>query len=288
MRLCRIIFISIVSSRLIGCGVFRGIPSHGGGKRFDEEERIVAGSIRETLADMDLRELAGKKVLISLQCIAGDGGATVTFPGMSSINAGIGGNIGTGNIVQLTPTDEGGASLLSDNSNKGGSGNLGFTYNPQISYAPTVMSTQPDENYLKAALEMKARHAGLMLVQADPDVILYVLVDVLGTNRSHREDLVSNSDTLEASCQCTYYAQDAKTGKLVFEARQSSSSAAYKETHTFGVRLPEIKRTLERTTPAPLPVDNPLPPSTQPTESAAKKPWLNDVIDRMAGLDDSD
>ena len=27
-----------------GCGTFRGLPSHGGGKRFDEEQRVVAGA----------------------------------------------------------------------------------------------------------------------------------------------------------------------------------------------------------------------------------------------------
>src|SRR5213075_3294675 len=56
--------IALVASQLVGCGDFRGIPTHGGGKRFDEEQRIVAGAIRQTLADLELRELAGKKVHI--------------------------------------------------------------------------------------------------------------------------------------------------------------------------------------------------------------------------------
>src|SRR5256885_14120792 len=64
-----------------GCGDFRGIPSHGGGKRFDEEQRVVAGAIRTTLADMDLKELENKKVAISVECISQDGAATVSFPG---------------------------------------------------------------------------------------------------------------------------------------------------------------------------------------------------------------
>src|SRR5438045_5095382 len=86
-----------------GCGDFRGIPSHGGGKRFDEEQRVVAGAIRQTLADMDLRELAGKKVQLSVEAIATDGGGNVVFPGINGINAGINGNLGTGNLVKVVP-----------------------------------------------------------------------------------------------------------------------------------------------------------------------------------------
>src|SRR3954449_3683232 len=73
---------------LPGCGDFRGIPSHGGGKRFDEEQRVVAGAIRQTLADMEFKELAGKKVQINVEAIATDGGGNVVFPGINGISAG--------------------------------------------------------------------------------------------------------------------------------------------------------------------------------------------------------
>src|SRR3954468_23847654 len=86
-----------------GCGDFRGIPTHGGGKRFDEEQRVVAGAIRRTLADMDLTDLAGKKVTILLDCISQDGGGYITFPGLSSISAGLGGSFGTNNFAQINP-----------------------------------------------------------------------------------------------------------------------------------------------------------------------------------------
>src|SRR3954469_20617955 len=88
---------------LPGCGDFRGIPSHGGGKRFDEEQRVVAGAIRQTLADMEFKELAGKKVQINVEAIATDGGGNVVFPGINGISAGINGNIGNGDLVQVVP-----------------------------------------------------------------------------------------------------------------------------------------------------------------------------------------
>ena len=49
-----------------GC-VFRDIPSHGGGKRFDEEQRMVAKAIRQAVADMDLSELHGQSASGSLR-----------------------------------------------------------------------------------------------------------------------------------------------------------------------------------------------------------------------------
>src|SRR3954447_15589802 len=88
-----------------GCGDFRGIPSHGGGKRFDEEQRVVAGTIRQTLADIDLAELSGKRVQIVVEAIATDGGGNVQFPGVNSIGVGLNGNVGEGDWVQVVPNN---------------------------------------------------------------------------------------------------------------------------------------------------------------------------------------
>src|SRR3954454_24167944 len=99
-RFCIALAISIAPALLCGCGEFRGIPSHGGGKRFDEEQRVVAGTIRQTLADIDLAELAGKRVQVVMESIATDGGGNVSFPGVNSIGAGVNGNIGSGDWVQ--------------------------------------------------------------------------------------------------------------------------------------------------------------------------------------------
>src|SRR3954463_113461 len=263
-----------------GCGVFRGIPTHGGGKRFDEEQRVVAGAIRQTLADLDVSELDGKKVQISLECISQDGGGNSTFPGINGINAGLSGNIGTGNVVNVVPSGNG-VNLQQDNTSKGGGGNIGFSYNPMLQSSAAAMSSMPDLGYLKASLEMKARHAGLLLLAPgtpDVEITLYVLVDVLGTNRSRTDEFFWNSDKLLASCECTYYAQDAKSGKLIFAARRASAAAAYSETRHLGHDTAIVDRTLHRTTPTSLPVDEPRKPSTQPVIVAKKKPLLDRVL----------
>jgi hypothetical protein len=272
-------------SMLAGCGAWRGIPTHGGGKRFDEEQRVVAGAIRRTLADMELTELLGKKVAISMECISQDGGGVISFPGINGVNAGVSGSYGTGNIVTLTPSNQpGGSSVLSDNNSSGAGGNAGVSYAPQVSYSPSVMSSLPDVSYFHAALEMKARHAGLNLVAAEPEAVLYVLVDVLGTNRSRTDAWVWNTETLQAACECTYYALDPKSGQLIFQARRASSEATYRETRHFGVMMPQIDRSIARTPPTPLPVDEPAKPSTQPSV-AKRKPWFGEMLSRLAGTD---
>ena len=270
-----------------GCGMFRGIPTHGGGKRFDEEQRVVAGAIRQTLADLDLSELAHRKVAINVECIAQDGGGSVTFPGISSVNANAFTNWGTGDIAQIVPPVQPGApSIINTNRSEGTGGSAGITYNPMTSYNPAVMSSMPDLGYFRAALEMKARHAGLTLVTAEPDAVLFVLVDVLGTNRSHTDQIVMSNERLAATCECTYYAQDTKTGTLIFGARRASSAATYQETRQLFVTAPAIERSLSRTMPSPLPIDDECKPSTQPVEATAtakRKPLLDDLINRMAG-----
>jgi hypothetical protein len=262
------LFIAALSG---GCGLFRGIPTHGGGKRFDEEQRVVASAIRRTLADMDLAELESRKIQVVIECVAQDGGGTVIFPGLTNIGAGLSGNVGEGNFVQIVPVVPQGSRTQSNNDNSNLGGSVSANYNTNMTYSPAAMGSSADLAYLHAALEMKARHAGVVLVAAEPEVVLYVLVDVLGTNRSHFTNLVHTTETLEASCECTYYAMDTKTGALVFRARRASSSSTYREQRTWFVEGARVERSIERTTPTSLPVDEEPKPSTQPAVAQAKK-----------------
>ena len=182
--------------------------------------------------------------------------------------------------------------MINDNRNEGTGANAGISYSPMISYNPAAMSSMPDLGYFRAALEMKARHAGLTLVSAEPEAVLFVLVDVLGTNRSHTDQILMSNDRLLATCELTYYAQDMKTGTLIFAARRASSAASYQETHQLGVTGPAIERTLVRIPPTPLPVDDEQKPTTRPAADPAassiakRKPLINDLINRMAGTNE--
>lgn len=72
---------AIASASLIfisGCATLTGIPSHGGGKRFAEEQRLVSASIRGTLKSIDVSPLKGKKVAIIYDLVSDEGGGNIS------------------------------------------------------------------------------------------------------------------------------------------------------------------------------------------------------------------
>lgn len=75
------LIVSITSASIIfssGCSTLTGIPSHGGGKRFAIEQRLVSASIRSTLKDIDVSALKGKKVAIVFDLVSDEGGGNIT------------------------------------------------------------------------------------------------------------------------------------------------------------------------------------------------------------------
>ena len=78
----------MASSALVlsGCGTLTGIPGHGGGKRFVEEQRLVSASIRGSLEAIDVSSLRGKRVAMIFSIIA-DEGAGNMVGGRASLGA---------------------------------------------------------------------------------------------------------------------------------------------------------------------------------------------------------
>lgn len=225
---------------LAGCGTWRGIPSHGGGKRFDEEQRAVAGAIRQAVADMNVQELAGLKIVVTIDAMAQNGGGQLSLPGISSVSA---------NYSSLET--DGTSNNLYDR--KGWGGNVAVSTNAD--FRPTVFATDSDLKYFEASLEMKLRHSGISFISKNPDCILYVLVDVLGTNRSKNDNLLFWKDNLRATCELTYYAVTQKTNKLLFTARRSSAESVYSENGMLFCSNYKTTRSLEPIIPTPMPVD---------------------------------
>ncbi len=248
-----------------GCGTYRGIPTHGGGKRFDEEQRIVAGAIRQAVGDMNLKELSAKRLQIVMECISHDGGGSITWPGLQSISA----NANYSNNVEGAgePNDRRTTEVL-------GAGG-GLTIQPNPVFFPAVFPTQPDATYLRATVEMKARHDGIIVTDAQPDAVLFLLVDVLGTNRSRTDNILVVDEDYKASCELTYYAVDTRTGQLLFRARQSGAEARYDERHTLGVARIGIIRGIAPLEPS-IPLVDTLAavktPTTQPVGGIAAAP----------------
>ena len=69
----KILLVAAILS-LMGCGTLTGIPSHGGGKRFAVEQKLLAGTIRACIKDFDLSKLVGKRVTFYVVGM-GDGGS---------------------------------------------------------------------------------------------------------------------------------------------------------------------------------------------------------------------
>ena len=55
---------SCLTLTVAGCGTLTGIPSHGGGKRFATEQKLVSASIRNTLRAIDVSALRGHKAAL--------------------------------------------------------------------------------------------------------------------------------------------------------------------------------------------------------------------------------
>lgn len=71
-----IVIASLLS--LVGCGTLTGIPSHGGGKRFAIEQRLVSTTIRGALKQIDLAVLRDKTVFIQMTAINDQGGGNIS------------------------------------------------------------------------------------------------------------------------------------------------------------------------------------------------------------------
>jgi hypothetical protein len=63
---------------LTGCGTMTGIPAHGGGKRYAEEQRLVSASIRSALKDIDVSPLKGKRAALVFDIVADEGGGNMS------------------------------------------------------------------------------------------------------------------------------------------------------------------------------------------------------------------
>jgi hypothetical protein len=223
-----------------GCGTWRAIPSHGGGKRFDEEQRVVAGAIRQAVANMNVQDLSGKNIAVTIDAMSQNGGGQLSMPGLSNVSA---------NYSNLET--DGRTNTLYDRKGWGGS----VSVSTNTDFRPTVFATDSDLKYLEASLDMKLRHSGVGFASKNPESVLYVLVDVLGTNRSKNDNLIFWKDNLRATCELTYYAVSPKTNKLVFTARRSSAESIYSENGILFNSNYKTSRSLEPITPTPMPID---------------------------------
>ncbi len=238
MKKLAMVLVSVVF--FTGCSTWRGIPSHGGGKRFDEEQRVVAASIRQAIADMNISELSGMKITVNIDAMAQNGGGQLSLPGLDRISGSISNTQTDGRTNNIYNRDGWDASA---------------SVSTQTEFRPTVFATDGDLKYFEAALNMKLLHSGVTIAAKNPDAILYVLVDVLGTNRSRNDSFICWKDNLRATCELTYYAIEPKSSGMFFPARRSSAESTYFENSLLLFNNYSNGRSLNAIKPTYMPVD---------------------------------
>lgn len=221
-NLLKIASLSLASLALFNsCATYRGMPSHGGGKRFDEEQRVVTASIRHAAEKMDFSAIKKRKIALEVTSLETSGTGEPFYSGLGELS----GYFEHYSEIQRKAGD---VSQDLDKSRDLGRYVPKFEFNPRLKSNNNI--TREDIVYLQKALEMRLRHDGFQITPLDQaDVYLVVLVDALGTNLSRRDFGVAYEDDLGASCEMTYYAIDPETQKIVASSKSVGSSSHYKE-----------------------------------------------------------
>ncbi len=255
---------------LAGCGgTFRGIPSHGGGKRFSEEQRVVAGAIRRAVADMNLKELRGRKVKVDITGMPSTGAGNINWGGVQEIGVSasvenIAVDIANAMSRVHTAKPFGDSSTLDyrqsdlENEREERTGiRANMEYRPYNRYVIDKQFSEGDLDYLETSLEMKGYQEGITFTKKSYDSVLHVLVDVLGTNRSRDDLFIIHSEELQAECEISYLARDLKKKSILFPCRRTSAIASYSEDRYTILPLPSrVTRRIESTEPTPFPLSD--------------------------------
>lgn len=139
---------AVVSLMLLtACGTLTGIPSHGGGKRFATEQRLVSASIRSSLKDLDISGLKGMRAALVFDLVADEGGGNLSggrwSPGLLfSVGSAMSPVSSTVNAFQVYNLAEGGTNY--SNTHSGGSSTTTGT-TLQTGTSNTTSSSQTEE-----------------------------------------------------------------------------------------------------------------------------------------------
>jgi hypothetical protein len=213
---------------------------------------------------MDLLELSGKTVQVTVDSIAQSGGGQLVMPGLSNIT----GNTNASNA-------RGTASLSDEEDRK--TWTAGGTILTAVDFRPTVFATDTDLKYFEASLLMKLRCSGAAPTAKSPQVVLAVLVDVLGTNRSREDSFVAWTDRLGATCELTYYAVEAETNRILIPPRRVSAESTYVESSLLAFSSYGIERSIASTLPTPLPTASVVADGGPPSGGGPDLPPENDA-----------
>ena len=221
-----------------GCVSTRGIPSHGGGKRFDEEQRMLVSAMKQAIARMDLHELQCQKVKIISQAMPSTGGGNVAWGGLQNFSTGF--NLSRSSDDYVFDPSSHNYDVGRDITG----GGLNTNWSPNLGYNSQMAGTDGDVNYLISNIEMKCRQENILLGKPAPAYTLFVLVDVLGINRSRKDYLIVKKENYLAVCEITYYVMEEKSGQLLFGPQRVVGGAEYCEEYNIFTGSDHVTREL--------------------------------------------
>jgi hypothetical protein len=269
MHRSRMLWLAVMAAGLAlsGCGRFRGIPAHGGGKRFFVEQELVAATARAAARDVDVSHLRGKRCALYVISM-GDEGAGVLTGGRYSLDALIRGSYDStgrtytdsttasefptlpGTSTAVT-TDGVGALISTTNTNSTAALNAAnrsetktesFTRGFSQGYGGGARLAWPgeyraeafinprDAQFLEAVINEAMALKGVLIVppqQAEADV--FVTIDVFGTCRDRYEYWVYNREVLQAKTGMSVCAFSRKTGEVIMPPTPAVFEAEYCE-----------------------------------------------------------
>ena len=229
---------------LSACDVLTGIPGHGGGKRFSDEDSLLSSSLRSSLAVIDVSALKGERVAIVFSVLDSDKEEGSIVGGRASLGA-----ITASGGLKVSPTETGTDQfevyqLVPENA-----ATLDINSLPTIKDEYTEKTREHQESQHAdlvyqglsdySVLPVSKAHARLLTSltrnylilngigvttpqDARASVILYVTIDILGAERKLADLAANDNDRQEIETAIEVFAVD-RSGRIVMRPQVSSS-----------------------------------------------------------------
>jgi hypothetical protein len=205
-KYCLLILVLFLSA----CGTYTPIPSHGGGKRFALEQTLISATMRKVINEIPINNLKDKSIVYEVTIINDEGGGAI-----------YGGRPFLTDIASSQRTISNGAVASS----------IGFSAGRADSvYSKDMTFNNCDGKQFSNLLATYLVRNNVLLnpnpeTEIEPDYLLEVIVDVLGTWRKRTDWLVQNKESLMAVVAIEYVitptnnsSEKKVVGRLSYEA----------------------------------------------------------------------
>ena len=177
---------------LISCGTYTPFPSHGGGKRFAVEQMLVSAVSKKAITDLPIDVIKGKKVLLETSVVYDEGG------GFNN-----GGRPYLNEVISGVYQDTKARATSTTTTTLGASVSRG-----DRSYIKDLSLNNSDSRHFSNLLLTSLIRNNVLVnptqSEGEPEYMIEVIVDILGTVRSKTDWAITNSENLKAIISLEY------------------------------------------------------------------------------------